>query len=294
MTVGAAGGLNVALKTILEPGDEVLLFAPYFGEYNNYISNFDGVPVVVEPDLIRFSMNLRAAEPKITAQTKAVIINSPNNPTGVVYTEQEIKALADLLETKSVEYGHAIYLISDEPYREIVYGGQEVPYLTKYYKNTFVGYSYSKSLSLPGERIGYLVIPSEMENFEETAAAASVANRILGYVNAPSLFQRVIGRCVDEVSDMSVYVENRNILCKELADMGYEFIEPQGAFYMFPKSMEADDKAFCAAAKEFRLLIVPGSTFMGPGYFRLAFCVSRKTVEDSLESFRLLAKKYHG
>lgn len=294
MTVGAAGGLNVALKTILEPGDEVLLFAPYFGEYNNYISNFDGVPVVVEPDPIRFSMNLRAAEPKITAKTKAVIINSPNNPTGVVYTEEEIKALADLLETKSAEYGHAIYLISDEPYREIVYEGQEVPYLTKYYKNTFVGYSYSKSLSLPGERIGYLVIPSEMEDFEETAAAASVANRILGYVNAPSLFQRVIGRCVNEVSDMSVYVENRNILCKELADMGYEFIEPQGAFYMFPKSMEPDDKAFCAAAKEFRLLIVPGSTFMGPGYFRLAFCVSRKTVEDSLESFRLLAKKYHG
>lgn len=293
MTVGAAGGLNVALKTILEPGDEVLLFAPYFGEYNNYISNFDGVPVVVPPDYTRFSMNLKEAESRITRKTKAVIINSPNNPTGCVYTEEEIRKLADLLEGKSREIGHTIYLISDEPYREIVYGNEEVPYLTKYYKNTFVGYSYSKSLSLPGERIGYLVIPSEMEAFEETIAAASVANRILGFVNAPSLFQRVVGRCADEVSDMSVYVENRNILCRELKAMGYEFIEPQGAFYMFPKSLEPDDKAFCMAAKEFRLLLVPGSTFMGPGHFRLAFCVSRKTVEDSLDSFQKLAQKYH-
>lgn len=292
MTVGAAGGLNVALKTILEPGDEVMLFAPYFGEYNNYISNFDGVPVVVPPDYTRFSMNLAEAEKLFTPRTKAVIVNSPNNPTGTVYTEEEIQALAALLEEKSRELGHTIYLISDEPYREIVYGAYEVPYLTKYYKNTFVGYSYSKSLSLPGERIGYLVIPSEMEDFEGTVAAAAVANRILGFVNAPSLFQRVVGRCADEVSDMSVYRENREILCRELKAMGYEFIEPQGAFYMFPKSLEPDDKAFCAAAKEFRLLLVPGSTFMGPGHFRLAFCVSRKTVEDSLESFQRLAQKY--
>lgn len=292
MTVGAAGGLNVALKTILEPGDEVMLFAPYFGEYNNYISNFDGVTVVVPPDYTRFSMNLAEAEKLFTPRTKAVIVNSPNNPTGTVYTEEEIQALAALLEEKSRELGHTIYLISDEPYREIVYGAYEVPYLTKYYKNTFVGYSYSKSLSLPGERIGYLVIPSEMEDFEGTVAAAAVANRILGFVNAPSLFQRVIGRCADEVSDMSVYRENREILCRELKAMGYEFIEPQGAFYMFPKSLEPDDKAFCAAAKEFRLLLVPGSTFMGPGHFRLAFCVSRKTVEDSLESFQRLAQKY--
>ena len=292
MTVGAAGGLNVALKTILEPGDKVMLFAPYFGEYNNYISNFDGVPVVVPPDYTRFSMNLAEAEKLFTPRTKAVIVNSPNNPTGTVYTEEEIQALAALLEEKSRELGHTIYLISDEPYREIVYGAYEVPYLTKYYKNTFVGYSYSKSLSLPGERIGYLVIPSEMEDFEGTVAAAAVANRILGFVNAPSLFQRVIGRCADEVSDMSVYRENREILCRELKAMGYEFIEPQGAFYMFPKSLEPDDKAFCAAAKEFRLLLVPGSTFMGAGHFRLAFCVSRKTVEDSLESFQRLAQKY--
>ncbi|MBQ7916887.1 MAG: pyridoxal phosphate-dependent aminotransferase [Firmicutes bacterium] len=292
MTVGAAGGLNVALKTIMEPGDEVMLFAPYFGEYNNYISNFDGVPVVVPPNFADFSMNLAAAEPLFSPKTKAVIINSPNNPTGAVYTAAQVQQLADLLEAKSKEFGHTIYLISDEPYREIVYGDYEVPYLTKYYKNTFVGYSYSKSLSLPGERIGYLVIPSEMEGFEETVAAASVANRILGFVNAPSLFQRVIGRCADEVSDMSVYIENRNILCRELKAMGYEFMEPQGAFYMFPKSLEPNDKAFCAAAKEFRLLLVPGSTFAGPGHFRLAFCVSRATVENSLESFHQLAKKY--
>ncbi|MBQ7064755.1 MAG: pyridoxal phosphate-dependent aminotransferase [Firmicutes bacterium] len=291
MTVGAAGGLNVALKTILEPGDEVLIFAPYFVEYNHYITNFDGVPVVVSPTA-DFSLNLEAAEALITPRTKALILNSPNNPTGVVYSAAQIGELADLLRRKSREIGHVIYLISDEPYREIVFENVEVPYLPSFYENTLVGYSYSKSLSLPGERIGYLVIPSEVEDFVETVAAASVANRILGFVNAPSLFQRVIGRTADLASDMSVYRENREILCRELSRMGFDFIPPQGAFYMFPKSLEPDDKAFCARAKEYRLLLVPGSAFMGPGYFRLAFCVSRQTVERSLDSFEKLAACY--
>ncbi|MBQ4383253.1 MAG: pyridoxal phosphate-dependent aminotransferase [Firmicutes bacterium] len=291
MTVGAAGGLNVALKTILEPGDEVLVFAPYFVEYNNYISNFLGVPAVVPPgeDL---ALNVAGAEKVITAKTKAVILNSPNNPTGAVYTEAEIKALADLLETKSAEYGHTIYLLSDEPYREIVFDGAKVPYLTKYYRNTLVGYSYSKSLSLPGERIGYLVIPSEVDDFEMTVQAAAVANRILGFVNAPSLFQRVIGRIPDQTSDLSIYAKNRELLCRELGRMGYRFTAPRGAFYMFPESLEPDDVKFCAKAKEYRLLLVPGSSFRGPGHFRLAFCVSHEMIERSLDSFEKLAAYY--
>lgn len=292
MTVGAAGSLNVALKAILNPGEEVLLQAPYFGEYNNYIANFDAVPVVVSPRFPTFELNIEEIDAKITEKTKAVIINSPNNPTGVVYSEEEIKNLAEVLNAKQKAYGHAIYLISDEPYREIVYGDYTVPYLPKYYDNTFVGYSYSKSLSLPGERIGYLVINSAMEDFEQVVGACGVANRILGFVNAPSLQQKIIGRCVDVVGDMSLYIRNKEVLYRELTAMGYEMREPQGAFYMFPKALEADDKAFCANAKKHRILIVPGSTFAGPGYFRLAYCVSQKTVDDSLEGFRQLAKEY--
>lgn len=292
MTVGAAGALNVALKTILEPKDEVVLLAPFFGEYIHYVENFQGVPVVVPPDLTHFSINFEALEAKLTPKTKALIVNTPNNPTGVIYSEADLQRLAALLERKQKEYGHAIYLISDEPYREIVFGGQTVPFLPKFYQNTFVGYSYSKSLSLPGERIGYLVVHQEMEDAEETMQAASVANRILGFVNAPSLMQRVIGRCAEEVSDMTVYQENKEILYRELTAMGFEMIEPQGAFYMFPKSPIPDEKAFCEAAKKYRILLVPGSTFACPGYFRLAFCVSKETVLNSLEGFRQLAQEF--
>lgn len=292
LTVGAAGALNVALKTIIEPEDEVVLLAPFFGEYIHYVQNFQGVPVIVPPDIPNFSINFEALEAKLSQKTKALILNTPNNPTGVIYSEKEIQQLAELLRKKQKEYGHAIYLISDEPYREIVFGGQTVPYLPKFYENTFVGYSYSKSLSLPGERIGYLVIHQEMEEAEETMQAASVANRILGFVNAPSLMQRVIGMCAEEVSDMTVYQENKEILYRELTAMGFEMNEPQGAFYMFPKSPIADEKAFCQAAKRYRILLVPGSTFACPGYFRLAFCVSKETVLNSLEGFRQLAKEF--
>ncbi len=294
MTVGAAGALNVVMKTILEPGDEVLLQAPFFGEYLNYISNFDGVPVIVPPEFQRFSINLEALAERITPKTRAMILNSPNNPTGAIYSREDIQQLAEVLRRKEREYGHVIYLISDEPYREIVFGGQEVPYLPAFHENTFVGYSFSKTLSLPGERIGYIVVPDTVEDFEGTIAALSVANRILGYVNAPSLMQRVIGRCKDMTSDMTVYRENKEILYKALLDCGYECVEPEGAFYMFPKSPIPDDKAFCSAAKEEHILLVPGSTFACPGYFRLAFCVSKTTAVGALPGFRRLSERFRG
>lgn len=292
MTVGAAGGLNIALKAVVNAGEEVMVIAPYFGEYDNYISNVDGVEVVISPDTARFSINFDELESKITAKTRAVIINSPNNPTGSVYTEDDIKQLAAILEKKQKEFNSVIFLISDEPYRELVFDGIKVPYLTKYYKNTFVGYSFSKSLSLPGERIGYLVIPSEMEDFESVVGAVSVANRIMGFVNAPSLMQRVIGRVIGMTSDISVYEENKNILYKALTEYGFDCVEPKGTFYMFPKSLIPDDKAFCAAAKEFRLILVPGSTFGCPGHFRMAYCVDKQTVINSLPSFKQLAEKF--
>ncbi len=292
MTVGAASALNIALKVTINPGDEVLLIAPYFGEYNNYISNYDGVPVVLSPDLERFSINFKELEEKITPKTKLMIVNTPNNPTGAVYSEEDLTRLADILLKKQEEYGTTIYLISDEPYREIAFDGLKVPYLTKFYPNTFVAYSYSKSLSLPGERIGYLVVSSEIEDFKDTIDALNVANRILGYVNAPSLMQRVAGRCVGQTSDLSVYEENKNILYKALTEYGYDIIKPKGTFYMFPKCLIEDDKQFCKDAKDYGLVIVPGSNFACPGYFRIAFCVDKDMVLRSLPAFKQLADRY--
>lgn len=292
MTVGAASALNIALKAILNPGDEVLLVAPYFGEYNNYIANYDGMPVVVSPNYENFSIDFEELEAKISPKTKFLIINTPNNPSGAVYSEADLTKLAAILTKKQQEYNTTIYLISDEPYREIAFGGLKVPYLTKFYPNTFVAYSFSKSLSLPGERIGYLVTSNEMCNFEETMGALNVANRILGYVNAPSLMQRVVGKCIGQTSDVSVYEENMEILYKALTEYGYEIVKPKGTFYMFPKSLIADDKKFCADAKEYGLVIVPGSNFACPGYFRIAFCVTKETVLNSLPAFKKLAERY--
>lgn len=292
MTVGAAGGINVTLKAVVNPGDEIMVIAPYFGEYDNYISNVDGVKVMVNADLERFAINFDDFEKKVSPKTKCVIINSPNNPTGAVYTEDDIKKLASILEKKQAEYGTSIYLFSDEPYREIAFNGVEIPYVTNYYKNTVVGYSYSKSLSLPGERIGYLVVPSELDDFDDVIGAMTVANRILGFVNAPSLMQKVVKKVIGKTSDLSVYEENKNILYNALTEMGYDCVEPKGTFYMFPKCPIADDKAFCAKAKDFRLIIVPGSSFACPGYFRIAFCVDKATVENSLESFKKLIEFY--
>lgn len=294
MTVGAAGGLNVILKTLLNPGDEVIAIAPYFGEYNSYVSNYDGKIVVVSPNTVDFQPNLEEMEQKITAKTKAVIINSPNNPTGVVYSEAMIMKMADMLRAKQKEFGTDIYLISDEPYRELAYDGVEVPYLTKYYENAIIGYSFSKSLSLPGERIGYLVIPNEVADFEDVLAAANVATRILGYVNAPSLMQKAVAKCLDAQADVPYYDRNRETLYSGLKEMGFECIKPEGAFYLFMKSPIADEKEFCQAAKKHNILIVPGSSFACPGYVRIAYCVSYETIVNSMPGFKALAEEFLG
>ena len=292
MSVGAAGGLNVILKTLINPGDEVIAFAPYFGEYRSYTNNYDGVLVEISPNTVDFQPKLDEFEQKITPRTKAVIVNTPNNPTGVVYSEETIKRLAAIMEAKQNEYGTDIYLISDEPYRELVYDGVEVPYLTRYYDNTIVGYSYSKSLSLPGERIGYLVIPDEVKDSEDVLAAANVATRILGFVNAPTLQQKVVAKCINEKTDISYYDRNREALYNGLRECGFECIKPQGAFYLFVKSPVEDEKEFCAAAKKYHLLLVPGSSFACPGYVRLAYCVAYETIVNSLPRFKELAKEY--
>lgn len=292
MTVGAAGGLNVILKTLLNPGDEVIVFAPFFGEYRNYILNFEGEIVVVSPNTVDFQPNLKEFAQIISEKTKAVIVNTPNNPTGVVYSEKTMKALAEVMYKAQDTFGTSIYLISDEPYRELVYDGLEVPYLTKYYENTIIGYSYSKSLSLPGERIGYLVLPSELTDFEDIIGAANVANRILGFVNAPSLMQRVIKRTLDVPTNIEPYDKNRELLYHTLKEYGYEMIKPQGAFYLFVKALEEDEKAFAAKAKEFKLLLVPGSSFGCPGYVRIAYCVPYDRIERSLPSFKKLKESY--
>lgn len=292
MTVGAAGGLNVILKTLLNPGDEVITFAPYFGEYRSYVNNYDGVLVEISPDTDTFQPKLAEFEEKITPKTKAVIVNTPNNPTGVVYSENTIKKMAAVMEAKQKEYGTQIYLISDEPYRELVYDGAEVPYLTKYYDNTIVGYSYSKSLSLPGERIGYLVIPDEVVDSQTVLSAANVATRILGFVNAPTLQQKVVAKCIDEETDISFYDRNRETLYNGLKDCGFSCIKPEGAFYLFVKSPVEDEKEFCAAAKKYHILMVPGSSFACPGYVRLAYCVSHETIVNALPKFKELAKEY--
>ena len=292
MTVGAAGGLNVILKTLLNPGDEVIAFAPYFGEYRSYTNNYDGVIVEISPNTTDFQPKLDEFELKITPKTKAVIVNTPNNPTGVVYSEETIKKMAAIMEAKQKEYGTDIYLIADEPYRELVYDGAEVPYLTKYYDNTIVGYSYSKSLSLPGERIGYLVIPDEVEDSETILSAAGVATRILGFVNAPTLQQKVVAKCINEKTDISYSDRNRETLYNGLKECGFECIKPQGAFYLFVKSPVPDEKEFCAAAKKYNILIVPGSSFACPGYVRIAYCVSYDTIVNALPKFKELAKEY--
>lgn len=292
MTVGAASGLNIVLKAILNPGDEVINFAPYFSEYNNYINNYDGVVTVVSPNLETFEPNLEEFESKINSRTKAVIINTPNNPTGVIYSEELIIHLSEIMNKKEKEFGHSIYLISDEPYRELAYDGAVVPYVTKYYKNTFVVYSYSKSLSLPGERIGYVIIPNELEDSEEMIEAVTIANRIIGCVNAPSLIQRVIPYCLDLQTDIEGYNANRKLLYKIVTECGFECIKPQGAFYLFVKSPIPDEKEFCSIAKKYNLLFVPCSSFACPGYVRIAYCVSYDMIERSEEAFKKLAKEY--
>ena len=292
MTVGAASGMNVILKTVLDPGDEVIVFAPYFMEYGAYVRNYDGVLVTVSPDTSSFQPNISELKEKITRRTKAVIINTPNNPTGVVYSSETLEQIAAVMKAKEEEYRTSIVLISDEPYRELAYDGVEVPYVTPFYHNTVVCYSYSKSLSLPGERIGYLVIPDELEDSKTVIAAATIANRVLGCVNAPSLMQRVIMRCIDEKVNVEAYDRNRNLLYNGLTGFGFECIRPEGAFYLFVKSPEADDRAFSEVCKKHRLLVVPGTSFACPGYVRISYCVSYEQIERSLPAFEAVAGEY--
>lgn len=292
LTVGAAASLSICFKAITLPGDEIITFAPFFPEYSVFVEAAGGKLVVVPADLDNFQIDFASFKSLINAKTKAVIINSPNNPSGVVYSEATIKALAELLSAKSEEYGHPIYLISDEPYREIAYDGVEVPYLTKYYDNTFVCYSYSKSLSLPGERIGYVAVSPQMAEGERIYAAVCGAGRALGYICAPSLFQKVIAKCVTATSDISIYQKNRDLLYAGLQKLGFKCVKPEGAFYLFVKALEESAGDFCAKAREYDLLLVPGDDFGCPGYVRISYCVKTEQIINSLPAFEKLAQAY--
>lgn len=292
MTVGAAGGLNIIFKTVLDPGDEVIVFAPFFGEYRQYAANFDSEIVTVNPDLKTFLPDLNDFEAKITEKTKALIVNTPNNPTGVIYKPETMEAIASILEKKQKEFGHDIYLVSDEPYRELVYDGNKEDFLTKYYKNTIVGYSFSKSLSLPGERIGYVVVPNEASDAEDLIRGIEISNRTLGFVNAPSLIQKAVARCLDEKTDVSFYDENRKMLYDGLTELGFTCIKPEGAFYLWVKSPVDNEEEFVEEGKKLHLLMVKGSAFGCGGFVRLAYCVSHETVKNSLPAFEKLAQVY--
>ena len=290
MTVGAAGGLNVILKSLLNPGDEVVVFAPYFGEYRSYTDNYDGVIVEISPDTETFQPKIDEFEEKLSPKTKAVIVNTPNNPTGVVYSEETIQKLAAILEKKQKEFGTEIYLISDEPYRELAYDGVEVPYLTKYYANTVVGYSYSKSLSLPGERIGYVAVNPRCTDAELISAICAQISRGIGHNCPSSIIQLAVSEVLDMTSDMSVYETNMNLLYNELTSLGFECVKPGGTFYIFPKALEEDAKVFSQKALKYDLVLVPGDSFGAPGYFRMAYCVDTEKVERSLEALRKFVK----
>ncbi len=291
MTVGAAAGLNCALKAIIDPGDEVLTFAPYFVEYKNYVANYDGVLKTVLTDHETFQPDLNALSEAVGDKTKALIINSPNNPSGVIYSGETIKGIAEILERKQKEYGHDIFIISDEPYRELVYSDTPVPYVTKYYDNTMVCYSFSKTLSLPGERIGYLVIPDEAADHEDLFAAVTIANRVMGCVNAPSLFQKVVAECLDAKADTGFYKKNRDTIYEALTSYGFKCVKPEGAFYLFIKT-PVDDREFTEEAKKEHILVVPGTSFALGGFVRLSYCVSYDTIVNSLPGFKRLAEHY--
>ena len=292
MTVGAVASLSIILKALTRPGDEYITFAPFFPEYAVWVETADAKLVVTPADTADFQIDFEAFEKLLSPKTKGIILNSPNNPSGVVYSEETIQRLSELLAKKQKEYGTSIYLITDEPYREIVYDGMEVPFVPNYYKNTLVCYSYSKSLSLPGERIGYIIVPDEADDGKKVMAAVAGAGRALGYVCAPVLFQKAIARCVDVPCDVSAYKKNRDLLYHGLTDLGYECVRPQGAFYLFVKSPEPDAKAFSERAKKYDVLVVPGDSFGCTGYVRVSYCVSEQTIKDALPVFAEIMKEY--
>lgn len=289
MTVGAGGGLNVALKAILNPGEEVIVFSPYFVEYNFYIENHGGRMILLPTDSETFLPDAGLLEKNINKKTKAVILNSPNNPTGVVYDEQTLKALSEVLEKKQAEYGTTIFLLSDEPYRDIVYDGVAVPSVLRIFRNAMMVYSFSKSLSLPGERIGYIAASSRIDSVKLLVDALVFANRSLGFVNAPSLFQKVVAQALDEKVDANIYRERRDMLYSHLTGLGFSCIQPQGAFYLFPKTPLADTAEFKQIALKHRIILVPGAGFGCPDHFRIAYCVGLETIKNSLSAFTELA-----
>ena len=291
MTCGAAGALNVALKSVLDPGDEVLTPVPCFVEYKFYADNHGGVLKTV-PTKTDFRLDPDAISAAITEKTKVFLINSPNNPTGQIYSAKSLKKLGEILEQKGREYNRTIYLLSDEPYRKIVYDGVEVPSIFKSYENSIIGTSYSKDISIPGERIGFLAVNPAAVYRQDLLGALTVANRILGYVNAPALMQRVVA-CMQGLSvDISEYARKRDLFCDGLASFGYEFIKPPGTFYLFPASPIPDDVEFVNVLKKERILVVPGTGFNGPGFFRIAFCVDDSTIKNSLPGFERAIKKF--
>ena len=292
MTAGAAASVTITFKALTEPGDEFVTFAPFFPEYRVFVEACGGKLVVVPAKTDDFQIDLTALERALTPQTKAVIVNSPNNPSGAVYSETTIRRLADLLRAKEQEYGHPIFIVADEPYREIVYDGASVPCIPLFYDNTIVCYSYSKSFSLPGERIGYIVVPDTAADFARIYGAIAGAARVLTHVNAPSLWQLVVARCAGKAADLSTYAKNAALLYDGLTPLGFSCVRPQGAFYLFPQALEPDDAAFCRRAQEYDLLLVPGRDFGCPGYFRAAYCVRTKMIEKSLLRFEELAKSY--
>ncbi len=292
MTAGAAAAITICFKALAQPEDEFITFAPFFPEYRAFVESVGGKLVVVPAQPADWQIDFAAFEKLVTNHTKAIIVNSPNNPSGAVYSEETIQKLADILRRKEEEHHHPIFIISDEPYREIAFEGYMVPYVPKFYDNTLVCYSYSKSFSLPGERIGYIVVPDEVADFGKVYGSIAGAARVLTHVNAPSLWQLVIGRCADMPSDISTYVKNGQLLYQGLIDAGFECVKPQGAFYLFPKCLEEDDYAFCERAKKYDLLLVPGTDFGCPGYFRAAYCIKTETIEKSLPLFKKLADEY--
>ena len=292
MTCGAAASLTITLKAIVEKGDEVILLAPYFPEYKVFAENAGAKVKTVLCKGEQFSLDLEALEKEINKNTRAIIINSPNNPSGAVLCESDIKALSQLLNKKQNEYGRAVTIIADEPYRELAYEGVFVPYIPNYYDNTIVCYSYSKSLSIPGERIGYILVSPKIENAGDTFAAICGAGRSMGYVCAPSLLQRVVKECDGEKPDLTAYDKNRKLLYKSLTEMGYSAVYPEGAFYLFVKSPEPDAAAFCERAKKYELLLVPSDSFGVEGYVRIAYCVSYEQIKASIPAFKKLIDEY--
>lgn len=292
LTAGAAGALCCALSALSCPGDTFIAFAPYFPEYKVFVESAGAELVTVPADIEDFQIDFAAFDQALTPNTKGVIINSPNNPTGVVYSEATIQKLAQVLTEKSKEYGHTIWLISDEPYREIIYRDTPLPWVPNYYPNTLVCYSYSKSLSLPGQRIGYVLVPPQAEDADIVYAAVCGAGRALGYVCAPSLFQLVAAECTGQTADIEIYHKNRDLLLNALRDMGYTCAQPDGAFYLFPRSLEPDARAFCERARKYDLVLVPGDSFGCPGHVRISYCVPTEQIQRALHKFEQLAAEY--